>query len=367
MFSGKQNVIGYDVSDGSIKVMQMSQNKNGYSVVGYSHLDLPKGIMVNDVIMDEPKMQKYLAQVLQKPEYGHLNTKMVVASLPEAKAFVRVLQIPVMPEAQAAAAVPFEAEQYIPMPLDQVYMDWQILRKSGNDADKGDKMDVLVTAAPKEYVDTFLRVFKNAGLQPVAFEVESAACARALLPLKNPSVMNSSVLILDMGSFRTSLITCENGNLQYTLSVPISGNSLTQALVKTLNIKEEEAEKVKRQVGLDESKEHQSVRSALLPIVDSLIAEIINSLKFHDEHSDSKISQIILCGGTSKLMFLTSYMYQKLAADPEYSKIDILLGDPWINVFDPKSKVVVPLTKDESLDYTTAIGLAMRGARKGDA
>ncbi len=355
LFSQKQTALGLDLSDISVKIVELEKKSKGFAVIGYNRVDIPRGIMVNDVIMDEASLQKFLHNIFHSVTYGHLRTKNIVASVPESKAFVRVIQIPKMPEEQAAAAVPFEAEQFIPMPLEQVYLDWQII------AEHDEKLDVLVTAAPRDYIDNFLRVFKNAGLQPIAFEVESAACVRSLLKPED-SGKTRPTLILDFGTFRTSLITVEHGSLEYTLSVPISGNSLTQSLVKALGVKEDEAEKIKREIGLDESKEHQNVRTALASVIDSLVVEIVNSIKFHDEHSANHISQIILCGGSSKLLFLSSYLYQKLAVYPGYAQIDILVGNPWVNIFDPALKNPIPLSKEDSLDYTTAIGLALRGA-----
>lgn len=341
----KENAFGLDLSDISVKVMQFEGSVKSPKIVGYADYNLPKGVVVNDIVMNDQALLNHIRTMFKHLDYGKIRGNNIVASIPESKAFVRVLQIPKMTEEQAASAVPFEAEQYIPIPLDQTYLDWQIIGEHDG------KMDVLVTASPKDYIDSFLRIFKAAGLRPVAFEVESAACARALL---SPELRKSNVLLLDMDTYRTSLIIVEKGNLQFTSSVPLAGDAFTQSIARALGITAAEAEQVKREVGLDESREHSNVKAALVSVVDNLVVEIRNIIKFHDEHGTEKISKIILCGGTSKLNGLVDYLYQQLA---DLQGIEIGLGNPWINLYAPST---APLNQKDSLSYTTAIGLAMR-------
>lgn len=352
MFSLKQKrkAFGLDISDLSIKIVELRRTAGSYRTVAYTDRPLPRGIMVNDVIMNEEHFISNLKEIMVKLDFGSLDTDYVVASIPEPKAFVRVFQIPKISEDKAATVIPYEAEQYIPISLDQAYLDWEILGESD------DKLDVLVTASPKSYIDAILNAFKRAGLRPVAFEIESAACARSLIPRNKK---DKTVLILDMDAFRTSLIVVEKGHLQFTSSIPISGEAFTQSIASGLGVSAKEAEKIKREFGLDDSKEHQNLKNYLMPVLDSLVAEIRNIIKFHEEHFGTSINEIILCGGSAKLLHLSSSLYQKLV---DYGNIDIILGNPWINIFDAAHKNDTNLSREDSLSFTTAIGLAMRGA-----
>lgn len=344
----KQHAFGLDLSDNAIKVMQLEKSGSGYKVGGFLDHVLAKGIMSNDVITNETGLVNNIANILRHPDFGKIKGTHVVACIPESKAFVRVLQIPKMTEEQAASAVPVEAEQYIPIPLEQAYLDWQII------GERDEKLDVLVTASVKDYIDTFLKVLKSAGLRPVAFEVESAACVRALI---SPEQVQKNTLILDMDSYRSSLIVVEKGHLQFTSSIPIAGDSLTQGISHSLGVSMEEAEIMKRTIGLDDSREHQNIKAALGQVVDALAQEVRNIIKFHDEHSTEPITQIILCGGSAKLLHLSSYLYNKFS---DLNHIDIVLGNPWVNIFDADHKSSVNINRENSLSYTTAIGLAMR-------
>lgn len=333
-----------------MKIVQLHRSGKKYKVKAYTDFDLPKGIIVNDVIMDEKSLIQNIHTMLRHVKFGKLEGNYIAASIPESKAFVRVINIPVMNEEQAENAVPIEAEQYIPIPLDQAYLDWEVIGQ--ND----ERMDVLVMACPKDYIDNWLRVLKNAGLRPVYFEVESAACARALI---SPEKRGRNTLILDMDTYRTSLIVADQGSLQFTSSVPIAGDAFTQSIARALAIKPEEAEQLKRQFGVDDSRENAAIQAALAPIIDNLIAEIKNTIKFHDEHASKPIEQIIMCGGSAKLLHLSSYLYKQLA---EYNYIDIVLGNPWVNIFDAGQLEAFKMSREDSLSYTTAIGLAMRAA-----
>jgi type IV pilus assembly protein PilM len=349
LFKQEETALGFDLSDISIKVMQLAKENSGYRVVAYADHNLPKGLMVNDIIVNEEALIPHLQEAVKRLDFGKVTTNRIVASIPESKAFVRVIQIPLMSEEQAVSAVPFEAEQYIPIPIEQVNLDWEILSRGE------EKMDVLVTASPRDYVETFLNVFKKAGLRPISFEVESAACARALIA---PDKKDVSTLIMDMNTYRTSLIIVENGHLQFTSSVPIAGDAFTQSIARALGVNGNDAEKIKRAVGLGENKDYPGVREALAPVIDNLVSEVKNIIKFNDEHAQAKVQRILLCGGSAKLVNLPSYLYQQMS---DYSHIDIMLGDPWINVATKNGKKAM-LDRETSISYTTAMGLAIRGA-----
>jgi type IV pilus assembly protein PilM len=112
----KQNAFGLDLSDISVKVMQFEKTSKSVKILGYADYDLPKGVIVNDVIMNEQALVNHVQNMFAHMQLGKTHGKDIVASIPESKAFVRVIQIPKMTVEQAEAAVPFEAEQYIPIP-----------------------------------------------------------------------------------------------------------------------------------------------------------------------------------------------------------------------------------------------------------
>jgi type IV pilus assembly protein PilM len=282
---------------------------------------------------------------LEKPQYGNFSTRHIVANVPETKSFVRVIQIPRMSDADAENAIPFEAENFIPLPIDQVYLDWQKLGEAE------DKMNILIIASPKEYIDSYLGIFDKAGLTSMALEVESQSCARSFIAEES----KDNVLIVDISASRTNLIMVENGHLQFSSTIPIAGNNFTESIAKGLGISNLKAEVVKVKVGIANTAEYPNIKILLLPVLNNLIAEIKNILQFQSQHSSNKVSKILLAGGGAKLSNIAEFMAPEFAVNPG---AEIELANPWIHF---KNLQNPPLSPYESLEFGTVIGLARRG------
>lgn len=339
------SAFGLSISGSSLKIMRLEKKGKDLSIKAYSSAAFPKSLMANDLIADQKAFDFLLKQSLQKPQFGRLDTNYVVASLPESKSFVRVIQIPKMSDSEAESAVPYEAENFIPMPVDQVYLDWQKIGESA------DKMNILMIASPKEFVDKYLETLDSAGLKPVALEVESQSCHRAIISEKS----RETLLLVDLDAFRSSLVMVEDGNIQFTSTVPIAGNSFTESIAKTLGVANVKAEEIKRKVGIVNTTDYPNIKTSLLPVLNNLSAEIKNILKFHAEHSDKQVTRVLLTGGSAKLKNLAEFLGPQLA-EAGITKVE--LANPWQNFSLVKD---FPLTPYESLGFVITIGLAMRG------
>lgn len=367
MFNLFQDVkipLGLDISDLSLKLMQFQRTGDRLAVQAYQDTNIPKEVLSGDKIKDPKLLKEILKQALVSPVYGRFTGSYVVASIPETKSFVRVIQMPAMSEAEASEAVPWEAEAYIPLPISQVYLDWLIIGKEKGKEKEEAKMTVLIMAAPRDYVDDFVGVLTEAGLTPLALEVESQATARSLIPA---SKKDEAILIADIDAVRTSLIINDRGTLQFTSSLPIAGEAFTESIAHALDLDFAEAEKLKRAVGIDANAENGKVKKALSSVVNNLVEEIKNTIRFYEEHSTeaSKISHLVLTGGSSKLKHLPSFLHDKLTHRPfpdhplrSLPGIKVELGNPWVNLL--KKGQTPPLSREESLSYSTAIGLALR-------
>ena len=169
-----------------------------------------------------------------------MRTRYVVASLPEEKSFLQVIQLPKMPEEQLKSSIRFEAENYIPLPIEDVYIDFHIIQPFRNHLDH---FDILIAALPKTVVDPYVESIKKAGLIPLALEIESQAVSRALV--KN-EISPFSVLLIDLGATRTSFIVFSGYSLRFTSSISVSANDLTGSISKVMNVSIEEAENLKQ-------------------------------------------------------------------------------------------------------------------------
>lgn len=343
MFFDNNHSFGLDISTGSVKLLALGKRGKEFQILGYSHNTLPKGVFINDQIIDEKTFLYVLNEALTHPQFGYFHNKYAVASLPESKSFVRIIQVPLMSDAEIENAVPFESENFIPMPVDQVYIDWQKISITG------DKINILIIATPKDYVEKFLALLDKVGIKTTGLLVESQCCQKALIPYGN----EETVLIADLQAARTNLIMVENGQLQFTSSVPIAGNAFSESIARNLGISSAKAEEIKKKIGIANTSEYPNVKTSLLPVLNNLSSEIKNVLRFHGEHSEKQVQKIILSGGSSKLKSIVEYLDLNL----KDTGAKVILGDPWVNIGEIKNN---PLY-EESLSYTKAVGLALTG------
>ncbi len=354
-----KGAFGLDLGDVSLKLVQFEKKGAAFKTVVFSDELLPKEIIEQNTIKDPKTLTRLIQNAVAHPKFGHISTAHVVASIPETKCFVRVISMARVSEEEAFEAIPWESEAYIPMPRSQVYLDWVIL--SEVDPAQKDKMKVLITAAPKDYVDEYTRILKEAGLKPVALEIESQAIARSLV-----SNTKETVLLLDIDTARTSFIIYDQGTLEFTSSIPLAGTMFTDRIAKELGVPMEEAEKLKRESGLDPALAKGRVKKSLTPLIHDLASETKNILRFYEEHVNptGKISRLMLSGGSSKLKHLPSVLKELLNKEDDGHAIRSLpsmrveLGNPWQKVLGKKQ--VPPISREESLSYSTAIGLALR-------
>lgn len=345
LFNSQRKAFGLDISGSSVKFLELDRVGKEVKLRAYSDVPLPKGMIINDSFSDTKVFGQLLKHSLDKCQFGQLHTKYAVVSLPESKSFVRIIQIPNMSAAEAEAAVPVEAESFIPLPIEQVYLDWQKL------GERGEKMDILIVASPREFVDQYLEVLDGVGIKPVALEVESQSCLRALLPTGS----KDTVLIIDLDASRTSLIMVEDGSLQFTSTVPIAGNNFTENIAKILGISSAKAEEIKKKVGIANTADYPNIKIALLPVLNNLLAEVKSILRFHSEHSEKQAGRIVLTGGGARLKNLVEFLSPQFS---EFGNPVVELGNAWQGLPQLKN---LPLSASDSLGFTTAVGLAVRG------
>jgi type IV pilus assembly protein PilM len=348
----KVHAFGLDISDLSIKVMQLRRREKSLIPSVFTDYPLSSKIISNHLIVSEDKLAENIGYALDKA--GKMDTSYVVASLPEAKSFVRQIQIAKLPESEIEGAIPWELEQDIPVPIDQVYLDWQIVSEAS------DKLNILVAATPKDYVESIIDTLKMAKLKPVALELESQATARCLV---GPDDAKGAVLVLDIATMQTSFVIVEEGILEYTSSIPVAGNAFTESIARNLGVPAAEAEKLKRELGLLAETKRGNIRQSILPILDNIVDEIKNVVRFHEEHETKHkaISKVILSGGSSRLLGMADYISARLNLGASQPLGRVVLGNPWVNLNISNLDSEVPMTREQALSYATAIGLALRG------
>ncbi|XOU94800.1 MAG: type IV pilus assembly protein PilM [Candidatus Kerfeldbacteria bacterium] len=342
------NQIGLDISDFKMRFIQIdTKKKSKMSISSFGEIDVPKDHIINGEIKNKESVISLLKTLIEKPEYGKVEKKYVNASLSEKMTYIKVIEIPDVPENELKGAVGWGIEQNIPIALDQTFFDWQVINKN----EKNNKLRVLASVAPKNIVNTYTEVIKKAGLIPISLENESVAVTRSLIDQQKN--INNSLLVIDIGRSRTSLIIFSHNTVQYTSTINVSGHEMTEAISNNLQLSYKDAEKAKIIYGLHQSKGRGAVRKSISPILDRLLVKINENVNYFNEYmaTKSKINTALLTGSVSQTSGLTEYLQAKL-------KQTTILADPWTNLTILKGQE--ELKERNFYPFATCIGLAIK-------
>lgn len=342
---------GLDMGDNSLKVVQLEKRGKYETIRSFNSVKINPNYFKEGQILEKEKLAQTIKEVIKKSGPKKINTKKVICSLPESKIFLRLIDIPIMEKENIFEAVKWEIEANIPLSIEKVYYDYQLLGAKKN------KQQVLTVAVAKEIVDETMDVLGMAGLSVFGLEMESIAVARSIVPEKIDS--QSTFFVVDIGEDKTSFVIAEGNVPIFTSSIPFSSFGITEMITKAFNVGNEEAEKIKINQGIEHSFEKNSIFNSVKPFLENLSVEIGKTMDFYQDivKNSGKIEKIIITGGGSNLRGLNSYLTTSLAKE-------VFVGDPWINLNFGKALPII--NKEKSASFATAIGLAMRKNKYGD-
>lgn len=346
----KPRGFGLEIDDSSVKAFQFGNKGRSLSGALGGFRPLRRGIIQDSQVFQVEELAKEIRELLKTSKPRAIREKFVVFSIPETKAFVRTIQIPKMSRSEAEEAVKWETEANIPVSLDKVYLDWQVIgsREKNN--------EVLVVAVPKEIVDGYCQAITLAGLVPLAVEVDVIATIRSLTSEESNK---EPILIADIGADKTSLVISKNQVPYFSSSIPLCGKTFTDALQKGLGVNLEKAEDLKEKYGLGKMKKDDMLYNIYNPLVENLAVEIDRSLNFYSESIcvQEKVEQVIISGGGSLLRELADYLTVRLGKN-------VAMGNPAVGLGISQS-ASQEIVRDLS-PFVTAMGLAMRGTNYED-
>jgi type IV pilus assembly protein PilM len=335
---------GFDIGNHTIKVAQLRQSGHTTVVQAYGSGFFPREAIAEGIIVDPEEIAKAITPLLHKLTYGKLTAGQAIVGLPAAKLFTRTLQLPPMDGSDLAQAVHYEVEQYVPMPTTDLYVDYETI-STGADG----QLNVLMMAAPRAIVDSYLKLFEILALEVSAVEANMTAVVRALL---HSGDVTGSSLVIDIGSISSDL-TIYDKFIPLTGSVPVGGEHFTQALMKQLGIKLDQANEIKEKFGIGPSGMHDKVVVALQPQFQAVIKEARRVVKFYQSRSSSqqKVGSMVLSGGSACMPGLADYFSHEIG-------LPLTTANPWnhLRLHQPPTAH----TKQAPM-YATAVGLALRG------
>lgn len=334
-------VFGFDIGHGSLKVMQLEPSKRT-KIVGYGTTQFDISAIDNGVIVNPKAIATAMHALFKGHLIGEITTRRVAMALPTYRTFSRSIRLPTLDDEELVEAVQLEVEQYIPVPLEELYLDYTVTSKSN------EGQELFVVAVPKTIVDSYIMLARMMGLETILIEPTMASCTRLFTKDENSNLPS---VIIDFGSLTADISIYDTTELAIG-TVPAGGLVFTEAISKRLGISREEAGHLKTKHGLDVSPKQKQVAAALEPALQKLVTEIRRMIRYYDERYESKkqMGQVVILGGGANMPGLGNYLTNAL-------KIPVRTHNhPWA-LFSHEG--VQPPAPADRLMYVTVAGLAL--------
>lgn len=315
------NVVGdffaLDIGSSAIRVVQLRNSGSNHSLVRYGVAPVDVKVALSDAPADQKKISDLITKLVG--ETG-ISTRNVVVGLPANKTFVTIVDLPKMSPPELRNTIKYQADQYIPMSVDEAKIDAVIL---GDSPVEKDKIEVLLASVTNKFSEQRMDMLESIGLDVIALEPDSLALARALTPANSQNAQ----MIVDMGEYATEIIITLGGAPRLVRSIPTGGQSLLKAAMQNLNIDENQARQFVYKFGLDQSKLEGQIYQALASTVEVVATEVQKSIKFFSGRYQSTPIDGILTSGVAVLL---PGFHQYLSSSA--GNIPVQGGNSWQNV-----------------------------------
>lgn len=339
------NTIGLDIGVGSVKLVSISKASSGGMVL--DAIGETKTPMVDWT--KEDKTGKAVNEVANAIKILLTDLKIkptqAVTSLPEDEVVSRLIRLPPLKESEVRDALKFEAETFVPYPLDQVSIDYEVL-----DQDESGRLTVFAIAARNELINAYVKLFKILGIDLLALESPAIAVRRVMVE----SISNTAgMLLVDMGEKYSDIVGINLGKVYFTRAMSVGGESLTRAISINLGLDMASAEEYKKAYGLKEMQLEGKIKNAITPVFSSMAEEIRRALASFREEQNKAADLLVLSGGGANLPGLAEELTKILG-------IEVQVIQPFIKM--DTTKIVLPLDLNtEGCRFSLAVGLAYRG------
>ena len=299
-------LLGIDISSTSVKLLALSRQGARYRVEAYAVEPLPANAVIEKNIAELDAVGQALSRVLIKARTRLRNVAVAVAG---SAVITKTIEMDAgLCDDDMENQLKIEADQYIPFPLDEVAIDFEV---QGASARNPERVDVLLAACRKENVEVREAALALAGLTARVVDVEAHALERSFGLLANQSVLPKDrlVAVVDIGATMTTLSVLHHGRIIYTREQLFGGRQLTEDIQRRYGLTLEQAGLAKKQGGLPDD----YVSAVLQPFREALVQQVSRSLQFFFAGGQSDaIDHILLVGGTASIYGLERLIEERL-------------------------------------------------------
>ena len=353
LFGGSRNSqvgVGIDIGTTAIKVAELtSGGKNSLELTNYAlleiagHLDHFNNALQSSSLRPlDTDLVAYLRLIQEKVG---LKTNHVRASIPSFSSFTTLIEVPLASSAETNKVLEFQVKNYIPLPITEVTLDWiKVGEKTYPDGSK--KQQIFLVSTPNEKIESYTKIFSQAGFILDGIELENIAAARMVT-----NSTEAATLIIDIGGRSTSFTVAERGVVKFTGQTDFSSNSLTQALATALNISPRRADALKRETMIVGGLGSHELSTILIPIIDVIISEATRVRTGFEQAFGTPITNSILIGSGAHMPGFEAYLTQHM-------------NMPVVEVSELRNVVLRPeilaIGKELASTLTVSAGLALK-------
>jgi len=348
----KPSLLGIDISSTSVKLVELSHSDSGYRVESLAVEPLPANAVTEKNIQDVEAVGESLVKALKK---SGSKCKLTALAVPGSSVITKIITMPAsLSDSEMESQIELEADQYIPYPLEEINLDFQVL---GETEGNPDSVDVLLAASRSENVEMRTAVAEIAGLTAKLVDVEAYTIEKATR-LFTPQTVNTDdeenpapfvIAVLDVGATMTSLNVIENNELIYTREQAFGGKQLTEEIMRRYGLAYEEAGRLKKVGGLPDN----YIPEVLEPFKENMAQQVSRFLQFfYTAGQHETVDMIALAGGCASIPGIDELIASQLG-------IETVIANPFAEM-DLSNKVNSQALSNDAPALMIACGLAMR-------
>jgi len=339
--------VGIDIGTRAIKVAQIRRTGKGPELQRFGIASTPRGSVEGGLVLDPQAVAQVLRGLLRTARIG---ARRAIIAVTGQNVLARVLRFPPIPEDEVKRAIRWEAERHLPFPVDEAVIDVQTVRQVNRDDQQ--QLEVLLAAAPEALVLTYVQTVENARLMVDAIEVAALAMARGLAQ----TPVSGTHVLVNLGASMTDVAVVHDGVPQFTRTILVGSDAVTQAISNLLKVDEAAAEEIKLRYGLGwEEWPPERAEGAYAAEMAEALSEIVTQVRrsldfFRAQFSGVTINDMILCGGGALLRHLDRHLTGEL-------DLPVTIGNP-LDGMQPGEQLLAAQALAPQLAVAT--GLALR-------
>jgi type IV pilus assembly protein PilM len=366
-----EQLIGLDIGTSAIKAVKLKKTKDGNELTGAEIIHFSSESV--DDLDPDVRHALYVNSIKKIIKQKNISVNKVVTGIPGDSAIIRYIKVPFMTGDELKNMIPYDAEQYIPLGMDQVVFDYRVLAEIEEDNQK--KLEVLLVAVKNDAMNQHLQLLKDAGVDPAVIDVDAFAMCNAYGLNAGDQAENTpksdTVALINMGAKFTTIQICEKDVPHLTRDVNIGGNNFTKDIQREFNMTFSQAEELKKEHAVitvesenmilssipgGEDEKSIKIFEAITPALNKLLNDIKRSFDYYESTvKRSPVQKILLSGGSSKIKNIDRFLSERLGIPAE-------INYPFKNININSKNFDFDYLRANAVHFNIALGLALRKA-----